>query len=80
MFAHFGIKPSSCYFQHMVRGSHLVLYNTGRVHSHIMRPWVRCALEAGCVSPAGADSGHCLITQLSAYTFTLCTFCIARLF
>ena len=33
MFAHFGIKPSSYYFQHMVRGTHLVVYNTDRVHS-----------------------------------------------
>jgi len=71
MFAHFGMKPSNYYFQHMVRGSHLVVYNIDRVHSHIMRPWVRCVLEAGCVSPAGADSGSC-VQRRPRYLYSGC--------
>jgi len=71
MFTHFGIKPSSCYFQHMVRGSHLVIYNTARVHTQIMRPWVQCALDAACVSPAGADSGSC-VRRRPRYLYSGC--------
>ena len=71
MFTHFGMKPSSYYFQHMVRGSHLVVYNTARVHSQIMRPWVQCALVAKCVSPAGADSGNC-VRRRPRYLYSGC--------
>ena len=71
MFAHFGVKPSSCYFQHMVRLSHLVLYNTARVHSEIMRPWVQCALLASCVSPTGADNSRC-VQRRPRYLYSGC--------
>jgi len=71
MFTHFGMKPSSYYFQHMVRGSHLVVYNTARVHSQIMRPWVQCALVAKCVSPAGADAGNC-VRRRPRYLYSGC--------
>jgi len=71
MFAHFGMKPSSYYFQHMVRASHLIVYNTARVHTQIMRPWVQCALVAKCVSPAGADSGNC-VRRRPRYLYSGC--------
>jgi len=71
MFTHFGMKPSSYYFQHMVRGSHLVVYNKAEVHTQIMRPWVQCALVAKCVSPAGADTGSC-VRRRPRYLYTGC--------
>jgi len=71
MFTHFGLKSSSCYFQHMVRGSHLVLYNTARIHSELMRPWVQCAFTASCVSPAGADCGQ-YVRRKPRYLYSGC--------
>ena len=46
-------------FQHMVDARAMLLYNTEKVHTKLMTPWVRCALIEDCLEPIGAQSSGC---------------------
>lgn len=60
MFTYFDEKPEHYYFHRAIKTSHLILFNTGKVQSSIMLPWVKCALVEECISPTGSqNSGYC---------------------
>jgi len=59
MFAYFKTEATKYRFQHMITSSHLIIYNTNRIHTSVMLPWVQCALSYSCISPVGAESSYC---------------------
>lgn len=59
MFAYFKTEALKYRFQHMVSSSHLIIYNTNKIHTNVMLPWVQCALSYSCISPVGAESSYC---------------------
>ncbi|KAK3583414.1 hypothetical protein CHS0354_040383 [Potamilus streckersoni] len=59
MFEFFKTKKEKYYFHHAVKSTHLIIYNTDRVHRELMLPWVKCALTEECIDPTGAQSSGC---------------------
>ena len=55
MFEFFGDQPENFFFQRMIDGNCLIIFNTEKVHKYIMESWVRCSLTAYCISPIGAQ-------------------------
>lgn len=75
MFQYFHTKQENYYFQHMVSSDHLVLYNTARIHKHLMLPWVRCALSTECMWPRGAQNTGCRRNRKPLYRYSGCHRC-----
>ncbi|KAK6177252.1 hypothetical protein SNE40_015387 [Patella caerulea] len=59
MFDYFKTKQDRYYFHRAVRSSHLIIYNTEKIHKDLMLPWVKCALVEECISPTGAQNSGC---------------------
>lgn len=53
MFHYFHTSDESFLFLQMVEATRLLIYNTPEVHSHIMLPWIQCALTQDCILPIG---------------------------
>ncbi|GFS02048.1 MetK_1 protein [Elysia marginata] len=71
-FEFFDTDQESYYFQHAVESSHLVLYNSQRLASDVMLPWVKCALVEMCVSPPGAQDSGCNYARKPLFRYTGC--------
>jgi hypothetical protein len=74
MFPFFQTEKQNFYFHRMVDPAGLILFNTRRVHDHLMLPWIRCALLAECISPIGAQSSGCRFDKKPLYRYSGCHF------
>ncbi|WAR14869.1 hypothetical protein MAR_004974, partial [Mya arenaria] len=61
MYTFFDVKKEQYYFHRAVKTSHLVVFNTEKVRTKIMLPWIKCALVEECISPTGSQNsgGYC---------------------
>lgn len=71
-FEFFDTNQESYYFQHAIESSHLVLYNSQRLATELMLPWVKCALVEMCVSPPGAQDSGCNYFRKPLFRYTGC--------
>ncbi|RUS73465.1 hypothetical protein EGW08_018775 [Elysia chlorotica] len=71
-FEFFHTDQKSYYFQHAVESSHLVLYNSQRLATELMLPWVKCALVEMCISPPGAQDKGCNYFRKPLFRYTGC--------
>lgn len=72
MFEYFKTVQNQYYFHRMVRASHLLLYNTARIHDNLMLPWVKCALTHECIAPIGSQSSGCRFDKKPMYRYSGC--------
>ncbi|XP_023236948.1 uncharacterized protein LOC111636028 [Centruroides sculpturatus] len=72
MFDYFQTRQDNFYFHRMVEPSHILLYNTGLIHQHLMLPWVQCALTPDCIAPIGAQSSGCRFDKKPLYRYSGC--------
>lgn len=72
MFDYFQTRQDNFYFHRMVEPSHILLYNTGLIHQHLMLPWVQCALTPDCIAPIGAQSTGCRFDKKPLYRYSGC--------
>ncbi|PAA91834.1 hypothetical protein BOX15_Mlig022509g1 [Macrostomum lignano] len=62
------------YFLHMVASAHLVLYYTEFLHTRVMLPWVKCALNSDCWQPLGAHQSGCDFNRPPYFKYSGCHF------
>ena len=74
MFPFFQTEKGNFFFHRMLDPSCLLLLNTPRVHQHLMLPWIRCVLQAECISPIGAQSSGCRFDKKPLYRYSGCHF------
>jgi len=72
MFHYFKVQLDPFFFLPMVEATRLLVFNTHRVHSNIMLPWVKCALTHECILPIGAQSGGCRFDKKPNYRYSGC--------
>ena len=56
MFRYFGAVRHNFHFHRMVEPDAALYVNTYRLHHRLLRPWVSCALDPGCLAPPGAQA------------------------
>src|SRR6202043_1746794 len=72
MFDYFKTSVENYYFQRMILPDHLVIYNTERIHSELMLPWIKCALTIDCIAPLGAQASGCRFDKKPMYRYSGC--------
>ncbi|KAK3104696.1 hypothetical protein FSP39_007971 [Pinctada imbricata] len=72
MFKFFKVNVEEYYFLESVKTSHLILYNTEKLHKDVMLPWVRCALIENCISPVGCQNSVCDYNRKPLYIYAGC--------
>ncbi|XP_067123407.1 uncharacterized protein [Centruroides vittatus] len=72
MFDYFQTRQDNFYFHRMVEPSHILLYNIGLIHQHLMLPWVQCALTPDCIAPIGVQSSGCRFDKKPLYRYSGC--------
>uniref|UniRef100_T1JNL5 Hexosyltransferase n=1 Tax=Strigamia maritima TaxID=126957 RepID=T1JNL5_STRMM len=72
MFEFFHTQQENFYFHRMVDLSHIIIYNTPKIHKDLMLPWVKCTLIAECIAPIGAQSGGCRFDKRPLYRYSGC--------
>lgn len=72
MFEYFHTNADNFLFVPMVSADTLFIINTKKIHSHIMLPWVQCALTQDCIIPIGAQSGGCRFDIKPIYRYSGC--------
>ena len=72
MFKYFNVKANDFYFIHMIDTSKFILYNNERVHTHVMLPWVKCALRRNCIAPKGAKYHGCDFSKRPRFLYSGC--------
>jgi len=60
MFRYFGAVRHNFHFHRMVEPDAALYVNTYRLHHRLLRPWVSCALDPGCLAPPGAQASEIL--------------------
>uniref|UniRef100_A0A1I8G8V7 Nucleotid_trans domain-containing protein n=1 Tax=Macrostomum lignano TaxID=282301 RepID=A0A1I8G8V7_9PLAT len=73
-FAYLNADPRDFYFLHMVASAHLVLYYTEFLHTRVMLPWVKCALNSDCWQPLGAHQSGCDFNRPPYFKYSGCHF------
>lgn len=72
MFKYFKTQQDNYYFLRSAKVSHLILYNTDKIHKELMLPWVKCALTSECISPTGAQNVGCNYDQRPRFKYSGC--------
>ncbi|KAK7482500.1 hypothetical protein BaRGS_00026211 [Batillaria attramentaria] len=72
MFDFFKTKQDLYYFHRAIETSHMVVYNTPRVKTQIMLPWVKCALLEECINPTGAQNVGCNFIRKPLFLYSGC--------
>ncbi|XP_054164657.1 uncharacterized protein LOC128962307 [Oppia nitens] len=72
MFDYFKTVQNEYYFHRMVKPSHILLYNTGRIHKQLMLPWIRCTLTPECIAPIGSQASGCRFDKKPLYRYSGC--------
>lgn len=72
MFEYFHTDADNFLFVPMMSGDVLLLVNTEKVHTDIMKPWVQCAITQDCIIPIGAQSGGCRFNKKPQYRYSGC--------
>lgn len=67
-----GSKYEDFAFQHMASSSVLLLVYTQEIHSHLMLPWLNCALTEACINPIGAQDTGCRFDKKPQYRYSGC--------
>ena len=72
MFGKLGVSRDAFRFQHAISLRALVLTNTRNVQTHLMLPWVKCALVSDCIDPVGAQNTGCRYDKKPQYRYSGC--------
>ncbi|RWS12444.1 uncharacterized protein B4U79_11706 [Dinothrombium tinctorium] len=72
MFEFFRTQSEKYYFHRMIEPSSIIIYNSRRIHSQLMLPWVRCALTQYCIAPIGAQRFGCRLNKKPMYRYSGC--------
>lgn len=72
MYDYFGTQQDNYFFQRMAQPSHVILYNTERIHRELMLPWLQCVLTLECIAPIGAQSSGCRFDKKPYYRYSGC--------
>lgn len=72
MFDYFNTKQDNYFFLHAAKASHIVIYNSEKIHKQLMLPWVKCALSEECISPTGAQNSGCKYERKPLFKYSGC--------
>ncbi len=72
MFHYFNVSAEKYHFHRMVDTSQFIIYNLETVHSELMLPWVKCALDKHCIAPYGASRTGCSFNRKPKYEYLGC--------
>lgn len=72
MFEYFKTRQDNYFFHRMIKPSHILLYNTDRIHNELMLPWLRCILTPECIAPIGSQSSGCRFDKKPLYRYSGC--------
>lgn len=72
MFQYFKTRQENYFFHRAVESSHLILFNSDKIHRELMLPWVRCALTEECISPTGAQNVGCNYQRKPLFRYSGC--------
>lgn len=72
MFEFFHTQQQNFYFHRMVEPAHVVLFDSDRIRSELMLPWVQCSLIPECIAPIGAQSSGCRFDKKPLYRYSGC--------
>ena len=74
MFDYFQTRVQNFYFHRMIEPNVLIVYNTKKVHSELILPWIKCTLISDCISPIGAQSSGCRFDKKPLFRYSGCHF------
>jgi len=71
-FRYLNTSHEKYYFHRMMETDGIIVYNTEKIHKHLMLPWVKCALDSSCLAPPDAKPTPCNLNKHPKYLYAGC--------